>query len=59
MKINDIIQETTSAGAVATVAAPVGKLQKRNNMYNSDGTMKNALDQDNILSNGKPKKKKR
>jgi hypothetical protein len=54
------VKETTSAGAVATVAAPIGKMQARNKkMYNSDGTMKNALDQDNILSNSKVSKKKR
>lgn len=62
MKISEIdetvLKETTSAGSVATVAAPMGKIQKRN-MYNTDGTMKNALDQDNILSNGKSKKNKR
>ena len=56
MKINEIIKETTSAGSVAAVAAPMGKLQKRN-MYNSDGTMKNALDGDNILAVGSKKKK--
>lgn len=31
MKINDIIQETTSAGGIATVAAPLGAMQKRPN----------------------------
>lgn len=30
MKISDIITETTSAGAVATVAMPLGKMHKRN-----------------------------
>ena len=31
MKINDIITETTSAGAIATVAHPMGKMIKRPN----------------------------
>lgn len=31
MKLSDIIQETTSAGAVAAVATPVGGMQKRPN----------------------------
>ena len=30
MKINDIITETTSAGAIAAVAQPMGKMHKRN-----------------------------
>ena len=55
--LNDSISETTSAGAVAAVAAPVGGMIRRQ-MKNQDGTAKNALDQDNVLSNGKTKKKK-
>ncbi len=47
------IGETTSAGSVASVAAPIGGMQKRN----PDGTAKNALDGDNIF--GKPKNKSR
>ena len=31
MKISDIITETTSAGAIATVAKPMGKMIKRPN----------------------------
>lgn len=31
MKISDIINETTSAGAIATVAQPMGKMIKRPN----------------------------
>ena len=31
MKITDIITETTSAGAIATVAQPMGKMIKRPN----------------------------
>jgi len=54
MKINELCE--TTAAAVATVATPVGGLISRQ-MKNPDGTAKNALDQDNILSNGKPKKK--
>lgn len=30
MKITDIITETTSSGGIATVAAPAGKMHKRN-----------------------------
>jgi len=55
MKIIDLCE--TTAAAVATVATPVGGMISRQ-MKNPDGTAKNALDQDNVLSNGKPKKKK-
>lgn len=30
MKINDIINETTSAGAIATVAQPLGMIKRPN-----------------------------
>lgn len=50
--------ETTSAGSVASVAVPVGGLVSRQ-MKNPDGTAKNGLDSDNVLSNGKPKSKKK
>jgi hypothetical protein len=30
MKISDIIQETTTAGAIASVSQPMGKMHKRN-----------------------------
>lgn len=30
MKISDIINETTSAGGIAVVAKPMGKMHKRN-----------------------------
>ena len=53
---NPNISETTSAGAVATVAAPVGGMISRQ-MKNPDGTAKNALDVDTNLLGGKPKKK--
>jgi hypothetical protein len=56
--LNDSIHETTSAGSVAAVVGGVGSMQSRN-MYNANGTMKNALDQDNLLSNGKPKSNKK
>jgi hypothetical protein len=56
--LNDSIAETTSAGSVAAVVGGVGSMQSRN-MYNANGTMKNALDQDNLLSNGKPKSNKK
>lgn len=29
MKVHEIIKETTTAGAVATVAQPLGKMQRR------------------------------
>ena len=45
MKINDIIQETTSAGGIATVAAPMGAMQKRPNA--------------SVFANTTPKKKKK
>lgn len=53
MKINDIINETSSAGAtgagsVASVPTSVNKMQKRN----PDGTAVNALDQDDIFASG-------
>jgi hypothetical protein len=57
MKINDIVNETTSAGGVATVATPVGGVLSRQ-MKNPDGTVKNALDVDvNIMGGPKNKKK--
>lgn len=52
------ITETTSAGAVAAVAAPVGGLVARQ-PRNSDGTARNALDSDNNLMGGPKKKKKK
>lgn len=57
MKINDIINETssagaTSAGSVASVPASMNKTQKRN----PDGTAVNALDQDDIFASGKKSK---
>jgi len=48
--------ETTTAGSVATSAQPMGQIISRN-MYKKDGTMKNALDSDNLM--GKSKKNKR
>lgn len=56
MKISELCE--TTAASVAAIATPVGGLVSRS-QYNSDGTPKNALDSDNLLSNGKPKKKKR
>lgn len=50
------VNETTSAGSVAAVAGGMGTMQKRN-MYNADGTMKNALDSDTLMA-GKKKKTK-
>lgn len=54
---NPNISETTSAGAVATVAAPVGGMISRQ-MKNPDGTAKNALDVDTNLLGGKAKNKR-
>ena len=51
------MKETTTAGAVASVATPVGGMVSRQ-MKNADGTAKNALDIDaNILGHKKKKKK--
>ena len=51
--LNDSMYETTSAGSVASVAAPVGGMISRNN------TGKNALDSDDNLMGGSKKKKKK
>lgn len=59
MKVKDIVlAETTSAGAVASVATPVGGMISRQ-MKNKDGTVKNALDVDVNVMGHKKKKKKR
>ena len=55
MKINELCE--TTAGAIATVATPVGGMISRQ-MKNPDGTAKNALDVDTNLLGGKSKKKK-
>ncbi len=55
MKINELL-ETTSAGSVAAVAAPIGGMQSRQ-PKNPDGTAKNALDSDTLMA-GKKKKTK-
>jgi hypothetical protein len=57
MKIKEVIKETT-AGAVASVATPVGGIISRQ-MKNKDGTVKNALDVDVNVMGHKKKKKKR
>lgn len=49
MKIKDIVKETTTAGAIASVNAPVATIQKR--------IPKNGLDSDNLIG-GKKKKPK-
>ena len=54
--LNDSMYETTSAGAIATVAAPVGGIVARQ-PRNSDGTAKNAQDL-NVNLMGQKKKKK-
>jgi len=48
------MDETTSAGSVAAVAAPIGGMQSRQRK-NADGTAKNALDSDTLMA-GKKKK---
>lgn len=54
MKITDILQENTTSGSIASVATPIGGMQKRN----PDGTAINALDiKSNIFGNKKKKKK--
>jgi len=55
MKIVELCE--TTAGAVASVAMPVGGLISRQSR-NSDGTAKNALDSDDNLMGGPKKKKK-
>ena len=55
MKIKELCE--TTAGAVATVAAPVGGMISRQ-MKNPDGTAKNALDVDTNIMGSKAKKKK-
>jgi hypothetical protein len=52
------MDETTSAGSVAAVAGGMGAVQKRN-MYNADGTMKNALDTGDLLGGVAPSSKKK
>lgn len=51
------MSETTTAGAVASVATPVGGMVSRQ-MKNADGTAKNALDIDTNIMGQKKKKKK-
>ena len=56
MKIKELCE--TTAGAVASVAAPVGGMISRQ-MKNPDGTVKNALDIDLNVMGHKKKAKKR
>lgn len=49
--------ETTSSGAIASVATPVGGLVSRQ-MKNPDGTVKNALNLDTNIMGQKKKKPK-
>ena len=57
IKDSDDLDETTSAGSVASVATPVGGMVSRQ-MKNADGTAKNALDMDTNIMGQKKKKKK-
>lgn len=52
------MDETTTAGSVASVATPVGGMVSRQ-MKNKDGTVKNALDIDTNILGQKKKKKTR
>jgi len=47
MKISEIIRETTSAGAIASVANPSATTKKKKNKKQKK--FKNALDSDNIF----------
>ena len=66
MKINEIISETT-AGAVATVAVPLGGMRKRpnpsifSNKKNKlkDGRIEDTFGTNTIDKHDKPKKKKK
>ena len=50
--------ETTSAGSVAAIAAPIGGMQSRQRK-NADGTAKNALDGNSLMAGKKQKKTKK
>jgi len=54
MKIKEIVSETTTSGSIASIATPMGGMQKRN----PDGTAKNALDMKNNLMGTKKSTKK-
>jgi len=56
-KLRDDVNETTSS-SIAAVSGSVGTVQSRN-MYNSDGTMKNGVEFDNLLGGKKKSKKKK
>lgn len=57
MKIHEVVNETTTAGGIATVVNPKGKIKRgkygapeADQPKNPDGTAKNALDIDtNVL----------
>ena len=51
------MDETTTAGAIASVTTPVGGMVSRQ-MKNADGTAKNALDMNTNIMGQKKKKKK-
>jgi len=55
-EITKLSETTTASGSISVAVKPVGKMQSRN-MYNADGTMKNALDNDKLMA-GKKKPKK-
>ena len=55
-EITKLSETTTASGSISVAVKPVGKMQSRT-MYNADGTMKNALDNDKLMA-GKKKSKK-
>jgi hypothetical protein len=57
-KMKESVSEM-SAGDVGSVAMPMGGMQKRSDMYNDDGTMKNGLEFDNLIGTKKSKSKKK
>lgn len=64
MKMKDIdktvLEETATGMGAASIATAIGNVGPTisRNMYNSDGTMKNGVDFDNLMG-GKKKSKKR
>ena len=58
MKISDIITETTSAGAVATVASTLGGMRKRNpSIFPKKKKLKNSVQAERKLSKAEIEKR--
>jgi hypothetical protein len=53
-----MVDETTTSASVSVAPTGVGKVQRRSSLYNANGTMINALDQDNLLGGNTKIKKK-